>query len=104
MMYLLESISNLDQQALEGSYFDDIGTMVMMRMAGTVVMAVVFLLCVFYPLYLLSVFLIKKFRGRGGNKYLNQYNKEKEVGKEYAEYIKWTEQNGYPLHFEPLEI
>jgi len=85
--------------ALDGSVFDDYGTMMLMRSIGSVVMAILLLLVVFYPLYtLLWRFLKEKFPAVSENLYLKKHKANVQDAKDYAAYLKWAESNNY----EPL--
>lgn len=84
------------QAALNESVFDDYGTMVLMRGIGSVVVAILLLLFVFYPLYtLLWRYLRDRFPAIGENFYLKRHKANVQDDKDYVAYINWTERNGY---------
>lgn len=83
-------------QLLEGSVFSDYGTMVLMRGIGSVVVAILIILLVFYPLYtLLWKFLVTRFPDVGPNLALINLRKGRRKDKDYQEYLRWADRNGY---------
>lgn len=95
MLHII-AIDNFEQIALEGSVFDDYGTMLLMRIVGSVIFAILLLLLVFYPLYaLLWRFLRRKFPAVGENFYLKRHKKKMQDQNDYDKYLKWAKNNGY---------
>ena len=93
------------QAALEGSVFSDYGTMVLMRGIGSVVMAILLLLLVFYPLYvLLWRFLRQKFPAIGENLFIKKHKVKVQDDNDYAAYIKWAESHGYKNIIERKDV
>lgn len=95
-MILTTSIETFEKAAVEGSVFNDYATMLLMRLIGSIIMAILLLLLVFYPLYtLLWRFLRQKFPAIGENPYLKKHKAAIQDADDYEDYIKWTERNGY---------
>jgi len=93
------------QKALEGSVFDDYGTMVLMRGIGSVVMAILLLVVVFYPLYLLLWrYLRDRFPAIGENLYLKKHKADVQEANDYAAYLRWAESHGYEPIIEKKNI
>lgn len=98
-------IENFQAQALEGSVFDDYGIMLLMRGIGSAIMAILLLIVVFYPLYsLLWRYLQQRFPSVGENLYLKKHKGAMRDKKDYLDYLKWTERNGYKPQFQQGEL
>ena len=91
-----DDIAAFQQKALEGSVFDDYGSMVLMRGIGAVVFAILLLLLVFYPLYvLLYRYLMRRFPEIGPNMYLKRHKHVVRNNKDYEEYLSWAARHGH---------
>lgn len=83
-------------QLLKGSVFSDYGTMVLMRGIGSVIVAILIIVLIFYPLYtLLWKFLVTRFPDVGPNLELARLRKGRRKDKDYEAYLKWAKLNGY---------